>query len=219
MRSGFIPLGSWLGVEIRLHWSAFVSAVAFSVFRPWPVFWGAFLGLLFVHALGHAAVGKLCGLRLTRIAVDGLGGEAHWRTETTKKKGALIAWGGVAAQLVLLVATLAAMSFEGGVATPPEEQWLSAWTSANAALLALHLIPFRPFDGRDAWKLIPLLLRRRGPSTSWRVALWEVFRTPCDEVFAEPLADERLSLQVKAQLDQIAADVRGRSPRRSTNRP
>jgi Zn-dependent proteases len=80
----------------------------------------------------------------------------------------LVAWGGVAAQLLLLVLALAAAYALGfstltllhAVAGPV----LFVFININVFVMIVALLPIGPFDGRAAWAAIPYLrgsLRKR----------------------------------------------------------
>ena len=217
MRSGYIPLGRWRGVAVRLHWSAFACAAVLSLFRFWPVFWAATLVLLVGHAFGHALVARLCHLRVTAVDIDGTGGRCSWLADTTRRKRALIAWGGVCFQLAFLGATGLVVSLEGWPQHELVTQLVAAWTWGNAALIVVNLLPFRWFDGAEAWKLVPELVSGRRTLT-WRQSLRDTFLSQPEPPLVELPEEEPLPPELRAQIDRIASGFRPKRPRKSKNR-
>ena len=114
-------------------------------------------GLVVIHELGHAAVVKAVGARPVSIDLTGFGGLCRWDGRVSLISRSAIAWGGVAAQLVLLGAVEL-----GGPRLPTEVFWLG--TISNAWMIAINLLPIEPLDGAEAWPLPWLLgiaLRKR----------------------------------------------------------
>jgi len=166
--TGYWNVGRIMGVPIRLHWSIPVGAFVFGHFRFVPGFWLGFFLLVLIHELGHAFLVKQRGLRNREIRVHGLGGVSiHERGSLYDQ--AIIAWGGVLAQLlVLYVPTKIVTSL---VAIPPVaflHELLSAFLYTNLILAAFNLIPIPPFDGAMAWKLPRLWWARRKGSAGRR---------------------------------------------------
>ncbi len=159
-QGGYLNLGRLGGAPVRVHWSAPVGAVFFGQFQFVPGFWLAFVGLILAHEVGHALMVIRSGARVRGIDVMGLGGECRFDGNVTPIQRALIAWGGVLAQLVVMVVAWALLLVFGS----PESLFLAdvaqACTFYNLTLMALNLLPFGPLDGREAWKLLPLLRAR-----------------------------------------------------------
>jgi hypothetical protein len=71
----------------------------------------------------------------------------------------LMAWGGVGAQLLVLLLTLLlsplleSIPFIGGTL-------VQVWTTWNVFLIIIALLPIGPMDGHAAWKIIPYLRAR-----------------------------------------------------------
>ena len=159
-QGGYLTLGQLGGAPVRVHWSAPVGALFFGQFRFVPGFWLAFVGLILAHEVGHALMVIASGARVRGIDVMGLGGECRYDGHVTPIQRALIAWGGVLAQLVVMIVAWALLLVFGS----PESLFLAdlahACTFYNLTLMALNLLPFGPLDGREAWKLVPLLRAR-----------------------------------------------------------
>ncbi len=195
-QSGYYTVGHFKGAPIRLHWSAPLGALVFGGFRFVPGFWIGFFLLVLLHELGHAVVVRLCGLRVAGIDIHGLGGQCRWEGRLTSLKQALIAWGGVWAQLALFAAVEVTLLF---VAPPPNPHlWdlIDAFTRANLWLAALNLIPIRPLDGAEAWPLFSILWERFRLRRQIRVAVRPVARPappkkapPTDPKYSERVRD------------------------------
>ena len=157
---GYLTLGRWRGAPVRVHWSAPVGAFFFGQLRFVPGFWLAFVGLILAHELGHALMVGLSGARVRAIDVTGLGGECRYDGNVTPLRRALIAWGGVLAQLAVLIVVGALVLVFGA----PQSVFLGEMAQAcmfyNLALMGLNLLPVAPLDGHEAWKLFPLLRAR-----------------------------------------------------------
>lgn len=153
-------LGRLGGVPIRLHWSALLGAVFFSGLRFAPGAWLGFVLVILVHELGHALVVKASRQHVLRVDIHGFGGECHWVGDATPLQRAAIAWGGVLGQLALGVVALVASFLVGGALGGFGRDLFHALTWTSLWIAALNLIPMAPFDGAEAWKIVPLLQRR-----------------------------------------------------------
>jgi Zn-dependent protease len=84
---------------------------------------------------------------------------------------AAIAWGGVLAQLALLIPALAVALFLPAPQSAFLAELLEAFTRTNAILIAFNLIPIKPLDGAEAWPLFGHLRRRRARVKKWKQKL------------------------------------------------
>ncbi len=147
------------GAPVRIHWSAPLGVWAFGGFVFDAVYLVAALGLVLVHEVGHALVVRAAGARVVELELNGLGGYCRWQGEVSPVGRAAIAFGGVWAQLALLFAALALVPtglFDGSRAG-----FVFFWvaTQSNVWMVLLNLLPVKPLDGAEAWRL-PLLLGR-----------------------------------------------------------
>src|SRR5439155_418778 len=97
------------------------------------------------------------------LSFHALGGECHWAGQPTAKRRALIAWGGVAGQAVLLAVAWSATrllpaAFTGWFGDPLGR----ALVHSNMAMAAFNLLPIPPLDGVEAWRLLLPRARRPG---------------------------------------------------------
>jgi len=166
MEQNYWQLGTWRRIPVSMHWTVLI-AVAWLYLFFWDLLAtaiasAAFFALLVAHESGHVAV-----LRRRKIAVESIelfgihGRTSHgWASATDE---ILIAWGGVGAQLVVLLLALAIGYVLEPLASPIV--WLVAgpvlfvFTKLNIFLMVVALLPIGPFDGQSAWAVIPWLRR------------------------------------------------------------
>lgn len=167
MEGGYFRLGRFGGAPIRIHWTTPIGAFAFCGFRWAPAAWGAFVALILIHELGHAVMVRAFRLKVASVDVHGIGGVCNFFGTTTPIGSALIAWGGVFGQLVLLALALPATLLLPPVGAPWwATQLLDSLIFTNLYLMAINLLPVPGFDGAEAWKLfgkngLPAWWRRR----------------------------------------------------------
>lgn len=160
MSHGWWTLGRVRGAPIRVHWTLLLGALVWSRFNIWPAFWAAFAVLILIHELGHALVVVRYGLGLSEIAIHGAGGYCRHEQSGSRFQEALVAWGGVLAQLTLYAVVRLTLLFVEPPASPHVSQVLWVFTDINLWIAALNLIPFEPLDGAKAWPLVGMLAAR-----------------------------------------------------------
>jgi stage IV sporulation protein FB len=148
------------GAPIRLHWTLPLGALVFGRFEFVPGFWLGFFLLILIHELGHALLVLRYRLDLTEIAVHGAGGHCRYAHSGTAFQESAVAWGGVLAQLCLLIATHLAWQYTGASALPYAWQVKHAFTETNLFIMGFNLLPIAPLDGAKAWQIIPMLMAR-----------------------------------------------------------
>src|SRR5690242_18702994 len=135
MESGYFKLGRLGSAPIRVHWTAPLGAFMFTGFQLAPAAWAAFVVLILIHEIGHALFVRSFGLHLESVDVHGLGGVCRYYGTTTPVRRALIAWGGVLAQAVVLAIafglTFVLPRLEPG---SPWDQVMSTFLRANLFL-------------------------------------------------------------------------------------
>jgi len=159
-KDGHFRLGRVGGTELRLHWSVPVGAVVFGSIRFEPVLWLAFLIVIVVHELGHAVLTTALGLELTGIDLSGFGGHCRYRGSADALDHALIAWGGLIAQCLLLLGTLLVVAVLGHATSNAGSLVEHAFIEINSWIMGFNLLPFAPLDGARAWRLFPELTAR-----------------------------------------------------------
>ncbi len=152
IRDGYLEIGRFGSAPVRVHWSAPVAAFVLAGFAFAPGAWLGFVLLILAHELGHAALARYYGCHVISIDAHALGGTCMFHGHVTGRQSSIIAWGGVLAQLAILVTS------------PLWSRLLPSWhvfaqltytlTATNLILMVLNLIPVRPFDGAEAWQLL-----------------------------------------------------------------
>jgi Zn-dependent protease len=202
MRSSW-KLGRWRGVPISLHWTVLIGI-------PWfyyetrslagtAIAFVAFCFLIFVHELGHAAVARWRGVKVEGIRLFFIHGTCTTEEPYYELDDVLIAWGGVAAQFVVLVIAFGADLLLAAFA--PSGHWLASsvlrvFIGANLFIMIVNLIPVAPFDGFKAWRILPIL-RDWWQRTSWAASLRR--RSAARETAR--------TKELEAKSERIAADI------------
>jgi Zn-dependent protease len=150
---GYFQLGRWRGVPVRVHWTLPLGALFFGGMRFVPAFWIGFFVLVLIHELGHAALVKRFGHAVLAVDITGFGGLCRWRGYATERQRSIIAWGGVVAQAVALVATLLLLAIFGWPHSWFLAQLANVFVYTNLWLIGFNLLPIPPFDGAQAWAL------------------------------------------------------------------
>jgi len=197
-------LGQWRGVPISLHWTVLIGI-------PWfyyetrslvgtVIAFAAFFFLILTHELGHAAVARWRGVEVEKIRLFFIHGTCSLREEPLYElDDVLIAWGGVAAQFVVLVIAFSAglllaafAPVAHGLASPV----LRVLIGANLFIILVNLIPVAPFDGFKAWGILPIL-GEWWEGTSWAASLRQ-------RAAAREMARTK---KLEAKSERIAADI------------
>jgi len=198
--NGSMQLGKPWGVPIRVHWTAPVVPFVFSGFSFQPVFLLAYMGLILVHELGHVFMVRRARKQVTLVVVDGTGGACHWRGETTNAQQIAIAWGGVLAQLAVLLIALVVLAVFGRATTSVGAQLERVAIGVNICIIALNLLPVGHLDGVVAWRIIPAAraawARRRRDARARR----------------ERTTAAKGTLRALERLDNVDDDVAGNDP-------
>ncbi|HET7607206.1 MAG TPA: hypothetical protein VFL84_00895 [Gammaproteobacteria bacterium] len=206
-------LGQWRGIPISLHWTVFIGI-------PWflwqtrslvdtGVAFVAFGVLLLLHELGHAAVALSRRVEVHEIQLFFLHGSCAHELPDYELDDVLIAWGGVAAQFVVLVVAfgadvlLAAFSPIAHVLASP---LLRVFIATNIFIMIFNLLPIASFDGAKAWRILPLLAdwaKETSLARKWRrrSAARETARTKKLEAESERIAADIIDKLKKGKSD------------------
>ncbi|MER2564635.1 MAG: hypothetical protein ABTQ32_28170 [Myxococcaceae bacterium] len=156
LQNGSLQVLKWNRIPVRVHLLAPLGWFLFN--RLDPIRWLAMVIIVFLHEAGHAWVVRRFHARVVSIDFMFMGGECQWRGEVSKRGVATIAWGGVAAQALLLL--VAWPLLESGLVIDPfffALVYAFVWT--NLLLIGINLLPIPPLDGSRAWAAIPLWVR------------------------------------------------------------
>ena len=152
------------GIPVRAHWSTLLllgTLVATAwLIGPGPLLLAlGVLAVMLTHEIGHACFARRMGYPAIEIRIYPLVAHCYYREPYSEFEDAVIAWGGVAAQMLLLVPAAIAFAIIGNTPSGALNVMLLALTYVNAIMIVLNLIPAPGLDGRRAWKL-PFMLAR-----------------------------------------------------------
>lgn len=159
--NGALIIEGLLPYPVSVHWSLLLGIVFAGNFSFSPGYWLGAVILIFAHVLGHIAVVRYFGGQVLSAFVHGFGGECRCSGASAPRQRAMIAWGGVAAQCVILLLALLFLAWHG---VPQGWFWqevLAAFLVSNLVLMVINLLPVAPLDGEQAWKLPGILKRER----------------------------------------------------------
>lgn len=157
------------GVPVLFHWSfpalgaiggVFAVSAAGSLAIALPVFASAsaaYLVLVLIHELGHAAMAKAVGIRISRIIIAGTAGWCVPSNTRSDARNLLFYSGGILAQVTVLVATLLSIAVLGPPSNLPLSCSVFVFTLVNAVGIAWNAIPIQ---GRNDGALIAAAIRR-----------------------------------------------------------
>jgi hypothetical protein len=132
-----------------------------------PLVIASWLAIIAVHEWGHAFVAARVGARVVSVKIGLLHGLCEHEQVHSRGHDILIAWGGVAAQVVVAIPLLVLAESMGS----DLPQWLGppvTYLGGYSLLIAAcNLAPAPGFDGAKAWLFVPDLYYR---VKSWRVA-------------------------------------------------
>jgi Zn-dependent protease len=153
-------LFSLLGIPVYFHVSLPLGLLMVSRLEWAPGAWLGFVVLVLVHEAGHAFLVRRFRLRVDEILLHGFGGECRTTSEMSSWQSAVVAWGGILAQLVLFCAVATSTTLDVWSESFRHSRLYDTLTSYNVILAALNLLPIHPLDGREAWRLPYLVLLR-----------------------------------------------------------
>jgi Zn-dependent protease len=152
------------GVPISLHWSvlAVCAVLWFAGSRePLALACGiaSYFGMMLVHEAGHVLMARRFGYRAIGVELYPIHGITRLPHIAEPFARAVIAWGGVLAQLVVAAPLVAWLAVFGYTPYGPVNAILGVLGAVSVAIACLNLLPFRPLDGAVAWTVVPILFR------------------------------------------------------------
>ena len=147
---GYLTVGRIARAPVRVHLATPLGLFVFTGFTLHPILWAGFFLIILVHELGHALLVRAYRLRILSIDIHGMGGRCEYAGRPAEVEEAIIAWGGVLAQLVLLAVTEGVgktIGYPEGIVA----ESAAMLTASNLFLMAVNLLPLPPLDGYKAW--------------------------------------------------------------------
>ena len=140
-------------------WMVLVFGVfAYQSVAVWIALSIAWISVMLVHELGHAYVARKLNYEVESIVVGGFHGRCEMEAPDYEWHDCAIAWGGVAAQLALALPAAIFLWIAYPSLTPEMKVTLLMLSKFNAIVACFNLLPLAGFDGRIAWRVIPLSL-------------------------------------------------------------
>ncbi len=206
-------LGQWRGIPVSLHWTVLIGI-------PWFLYqtrsllgtaiaFIAFFFLLLIHELGHAVVARWRGVEVEKIQLFFLHGNCSTEVPDYELDDVLIAWGGVAAQLVVLLVALgadAALAAFSPVASVLASPLFRVLIATNAFIMLFNLLPVASFDGAKAWRILPIL-GDWAKQTSWGTRLRR----------RRAAREKERTRKLEAESERIAADIIAKLKKRKSD--
>lgn len=154
------------GVDVWVHWSIFaigILIVVGAVRRPASTLIGlaAYLGLLIIHESGHLIMARRRGYQAFSMALYPIFGLAHFEAPDSRIDRALIAWGGVLAQIAVAVPLTLYVVLAGYTRFEALNAVLVILGGYSLLAAVFNLLPVPPLDGSKAWDLIPAWFEQR----------------------------------------------------------
>jgi Zn-dependent protease len=183
---GTFRLGTWLGIQVKIHWSFWILVLVVLMQTGGEntvgvlAFLAAIFSFVLLHEFGHALAARRFGIQTRDITLLPIGGLARLeRMPTNPRQELIIALAGPAVNVVLAIALglmiLAQRSLsslwpaDGGNSTMLQQLML-----VNIVLVVFNMLPAFPMDGGRV--LRSLLAWQIGylPATIWavRVGRW-----------------------------------------------
>lgn len=198
-------LGTWWRIRVSMHWTVLLAFVwLYMFFRDvlaTLIASVALFALFVAHEFGHVAVLRRRKIEVYAIELNGLHGQTshEWVSGTND---ILVAWGGVGAQLIILLlatgASWALGSVSNSVVMTIAGPILSVFTWINIFLILVALLPIGPFDGQSAWAVVVRVkaaMRKRRHATTER------------ELFPEKSLSPEKRRELEASANKIANDL------------
>ena len=157
----------WRGVPVVLSWTVLLGL-------PWFYYkhrgllgmataFVCFFFLMLIHELGHAAMAKWRRVPVLGIEMYIMHGLCRHEVPHRESDAIWIAWGGVAAQAVVLLMAVSVSELLERVAFLTYLDALPALhvlISTNLFLIVMNLVPVPPLDGAIAWRVVPKIWAR-----------------------------------------------------------
>lgn len=159
------------GVPVYLHATLPLGLALASQFKVRPLAWLGLILIVLVHEAGHAVLLRWQRLPVIHVLLHGFGGECETVDWMTPWQRALVAWGGVLAQLALFLVVVSSHDLGVWSNASAWGELYSTLTATNVLVAVFNLLPLGRLDGREAWRLPWLAFQRaRHEWLGWRLS-------------------------------------------------
>lgn len=157
------------GVPVSLHWTVLAVTVLILInviHHPAASIlgMGAYLGVLFIHELGHLIAARRMQCEVLSIHLYPIFGITRFGTPWSRFDHCVIAWGGVIAQAIVAIPFVTWVVLFGYTRFEAINAVLALLGFFSLGVAVVNLLPFPPLDGATAWAIIPeaiKLLRKK----------------------------------------------------------
>ena len=154
------------GAPVYLHISAVVVLVLLGLATLNDPAFGvvaviSYFAIILIHEAGHAFDAHKLGLEVLNIQVGWIHGACEYEAARNELGSILVAWGGVAAQLLVAIPVLVV-----GALYPLEDHGIFGPVLiflgyVNLLIALINLAPSTLLDGGEAWRIVPYWFRNR----------------------------------------------------------
>ncbi|MCP4134572.1 MAG: hypothetical protein GY754_26600 [bacterium] len=158
----FIYETNYNDMEVKFHWSVLLTMLAAVYYNSHSIFTaliscaGAIL-IILLHEFGHYYMARRYRCEVYEIVVHYLGGYCVHEEPYTQYEDSMIAFGGVFAQLLLVVGSLVILGFLSLMNIPLNlvlySLLINIFIMHNLFIIAFNLLPIPGFDGHSAWHI------------------------------------------------------------------
>jgi len=180
---GYIPLRGVSVLGARLHVHAFAIVASFVLLVGWIRRPGlglevvaCYYGLILLHEAGHAAMARRLGYAAPDIYLGLVHGRCEVEHPDSLRDAALIAWGGVLAQLAVALPLLALAQADAVTTQPHLAIPIGFFGYFSVLMVALNLVPVSGLDGAKAWRLLPILWAERRAGAKAKKAMRDLLK-------------------------------------------
>ncbi|MEZ4375881.1 MAG: hypothetical protein R3B07_34050 [Polyangiaceae bacterium] len=146
-----------------VHFTLPLMVLIAGQFEYRPYCWLGFLLVLAIHELGHIVLLMRYRLPVLALVFHGFGAEVHTNDWATPWQRAVVAWGGIIAQLLVVVVLGSIVRMRWVPFEVRAHDLYGTLVGTNLLLVAGNLLPVGGLDGTEAWKILRLsYLRGKG---------------------------------------------------------
>jgi Zn-dependent protease len=154
------------GIDIYIHWTILALGVVILAIsnRGTPATllgFAAYFSVLILHESGHLIMARRRGYRAYGIAIFPFLGLAYHEGAGARIDRALIAWGGVLAQMTVAIPVTLYVVLFGYTPYQPINAALVILGGYSLFVALFNLLPIPPLDGSKAWDIIPAWFEQR----------------------------------------------------------
>jgi len=156
-----IPRARIFGAPLYVHSGIVFSLVFFMAIAVADAviaveYFLVFVGSVLLHEYGHAFVADRLGLKVFAVHVSWLHGLCEYEHPPNEWEDVLVAWGGVLAQFAVAFVAWALLIANLITETSLLGSAVSFLVSINIIIAVINLLPVERYDGKLAWRVIPL---------------------------------------------------------------